>query len=283
MARQPKKKGPGSGRPGIPRKYAKPGQQPTSRKPKKVEDQTLTPTQAVTHQDPAEPEIDFSAPLANLPEDPKSPLIDNNIYIYNKDDINNEVVIERENKTKIKANNHPNNQQNVKDDVVLIPEIVDDSETIESFNLKSQLTLKEFKFIELLLSGDYKIEKAMIEAGYTGYNKDYLYRLSRKIVQKYELQAGDHRKIMRAMGYGEVKVIGMMIEAATKFKSETVKQKARETLGRWLGLSDIALEGAEGVQIIIKTTSKPGPQPQTPGQGPPGALPQPAQKTRMIK
>lgn len=146
----------------------------------------------------------------------------------------------------------------------------------EKFDLKGQLTLKEMKFIELYLTGDLTVDKAMESAGYVGYHHNSLYRLGRKIVQKYEHQAGDHRKIMRALGWGEVRVIQSLIEAATGFKSEQVRLNARLGLAKCLGIQKEVLEEVGGISIIINTkqgiSAGPGPQepekPLPPSSGP---------------
>ena len=70
-------------------------------------------------------------------------------------------------------------------------------------DLKAKMTQRELKFLEIYLTGKHNIDKAMILAGFEGYHPNSLYRLGRKIVQKYEHQAGDHRKIFRAIGAGE--------------------------------------------------------------------------------
>lgn len=279
MARPKKQKGPGQGRPGIARKYAKD-------KPE-VKTKPVTPTPSPAPQDPSEPEIDFAAPLHALenstpPKTPKKPLVDNNIYI-NNNGISKRVVNRRENLIKVDSNNpsKEDSQENkeIDGDKVLIPEIVRDN----GFSLKSQLTVKELKFIELYLSGEYTKEKAMIAAGYKGYSKNHLYFISGKIVEKYELQAGDHRKIMRSMGYGEVKILQLLINSATKARSETVRLNARIALAKCIGIQKEVLEGAEGVQIIIRTTARPGPHPTDPQEPPPSAPTQPPAKVRMIK
>jgi hypothetical protein len=157
---------------------------------------------------------------------------------------------------------------------VLVPEILDENSEngissengIEddkpSFDLKAQLTVKELKFIELYLVGDHNVETAMESAGYTGYHPHSLYRLGRRIVQKYESQAGDHRKIMRAMGYGESKIIELLIDSAEKAKSDMVKLNARVALAKCLGLNNDVVQTHLGVNIIITGRS----------QRPPGAV-----------
>jgi hypothetical protein len=128
-------------------------------------------------------------------------------------------------------------------------------------NLKSQLTMKELRFIELYLIGDLTVDKAMESAGYVGYHPNSLYRLGRKIVQKYESQAGDHRKIMRARGYGEVKIIELLIDSAEFAKSEMVKLNARIALAKCLGLNQDAVQSHVGVNIIITGRSQRPPEP----------------------
>ncbi len=283
---RPKKspqKGPGSGRPGVPRKYAKdkkrdPGPQPPAASTRT----TPTPT--------TEPEIDFSAPLKALEspaptETPQNPLIDNNIYINNKDDISHMVDNDGLKNNRVNSNNAPGNGKKVKDDDVLIPEIIEDSESDQTFDLKSQLTAKELNFIELYLTGDHTQIEAMKLVGYSGYNEKYLYRLSRKIMEKYELQAGDDRKLLQDLGYNKIMILKLLIDSATKARSETVKLNARIALARCAGIRMAeVIEATEGVQIIIKTTAKQGQQPHQQGQA--GALPEqqePTIKVRMIK
>jgi hypothetical protein len=290
MARKPKKpKGPGTGRPGIPRKYAKEGQQA---KPKTDDDQALKDAMQSlrasqdapqghqpTQENPQEPDIDFTAALG---DNPNSPLVDNNIYINNKEVISHRVDIDRESINRDDSDNQQPKSKKVKDDKILIPEILDDNQEKEPFELKSQLTIKELKFIELYLSGNYTQVIAMNLAGYEGYNQKYLEILARKIIGKYELQAGDHRKIMRAMGFGEVKILELLIDSATKARSETVKLNARIALAKAIGIQKEAVEGVEGITIIFEGPKGPQGQPPGPGQAPPAA-PQPPHKVRMIK
>jgi len=119
-------------------------------------------------------------------------------------------------------------------------------------SIKNQLNEKELKFLELYLSGEYTIEKAMIAAGYANYHPKYIHVAARKIIEKYEQQAGDHRKIMRAMGYGETKAIEMLIDSATNAKSEMVRLNARAILAKCLGLHQDVVAANLGIQIVIK-------------------------------
>ena len=120
------------------------------------------------------------------------------------------------------------------------------------FNMKATMTAKELKFIEAHFSGEYTIIQSMKLAGYDGIEDNSLYKLARNIVHKYERQAPDKREIMRALGYGEVKAIQMMIDAATRFRSETVRLNARATLGKWLGLQQEEIDAGEGITIVVR-------------------------------
>lgn len=150
------------------------------------------------------------------------------------------------------------------EDPVLIPEIVENvgEDSQNGISLKDQMTLQELKFIELLLVGKMTVENAMKSAGYEGYHPSYLYRLGRKIVQKYESLADDHRKIMREMGYGETKVIELLIDSAENASSDMVKLQARIALAKCLGLQKEVIDVQHGINIIIKSRS------QTPQQEP---------------
>lgn len=149
--------------------------------------------------------------------------------------------------------------------------ILDESKSSESnTSLKDQLTAKELKFLEIYLSGEYTIEKAMIAAGYVNYHQNSLYRLGRKIVQKYESQAPDHRKIMREVGLGIVKVSQKMMQAMDKAKSETVQFQHTQLAARALGMTGDISQSSQGVTVIIQaqkgaaTQVNVGPQAPTP-------------------
>jgi hypothetical protein len=125
--------------------------------------------------------------------------------------------------------------------------------------LKDQMTEKELKFIGYYLTGDYTQVNALKSAGYESYNLKYLYRLGRKIVEKYESQADDHRKIARAMGAGEVFVIKGLVDLAKNAKSEAVKLQALVAIAKCLGLQREIVEGAGGITIIFEGGDQPGP------------------------
>jgi hypothetical protein len=125
----------------------------------------------------------------------------------------------------------------------------------EKFDLKGELTIMELRFIELYLMGGLTIENAMKTAGYINYHPKYRYTAARKIIEKYESNIADHRKIMRAMGYGETKIIQLLIDSAENAKSETVKLNARIALAKALGLQKEIVEGPQGVRIIINAAN----------------------------
>lgn len=283
---RPKKtpKNPGRGRPGQPRKYAKdkPPQAPkTARQPP-----------AATTPEPHGLEIDFfTPPLMTTPdhppspepETPQNPLIDNNIYIDNKG-ISKKIVIERGIKNnKVDSNNPPQDQQDIKENSPLVPEIIEDTQTDQSFDLKSQLTVKELNFIEIYLSGGLNENQAMDLAGYKGLHPTYQRKLACKIIAKYECQAGDRRNIMRARGYGEVKILDLLIESATKAKSETVKLNARIALAKCIGMHKEVLEGLEeGITLVFQAV--PPTQDRVRQEpGTPTAPISPGPRVRMIK
>jgi hypothetical protein len=109
----------------------------------------------------------------------------------------------------------------------------------------------ELKFIELYLIGGLTIENAMKAAGYINYHPKYRYTAAKKIIEKYECSVGDHRKIMRDMGYGVTKLIELLVDSAENAKSEMVKLTARIALAKCLGLHSEIVDEVQGLKIII--------------------------------
>lgn len=149
-------------------------------------------------------------------------------------------------------------------------------------DFKSLLTLKELKFLEIYLLGDMNLDQAMISAGYEGYHQKSLYRLGRKIVEKYESRAGDHRKIFRAIGAGEVAVARGLLSIAQDEKNPAdVRRKAWADLASCMGLKGEVIESYQGISIIIKgEDDEPGA-----GQGlqTVKALPPPVKPRQVVK
>lgn len=159
----------------------------------------------------------------------------------------------------------------------------DNSDMKSAKDFKRQLTQKEMNFLEIYFAGGVSIDRSMILAGYGNYSQDGRYYIAKKIKEKYELQTRDHRKIMRALGYGEVKILRLLIDSATKAKSETVMLNARVALAKCLGLQTETLEAIEGIQIVIKSGGGQH-QADKPKPAQPRALPAPSglPQTRMI-
>lgn len=124
-------------------------------------------------------------------------------------------------------------------------------EVLQGLDIKGKMTDKELAFIEIYLTHDMTEVSAMKLAGYTNYSENYIEQAGKRIIRKHEQQTDDHRKIMRAMGYGEIKIIRLLIDSAEKAKSETVKLNARIALAKCLGIQKEVLETIGGVQIIM--------------------------------
>jgi hypothetical protein len=146
--------------------------------------------------------------------------------------------------------------------------------SVFSKSLKDQMTLKELKFIGYLLTGENTIERSMILAGYDGYHQKSLYRLGRKIVEKYESQGQDHKIIARAMGAGETLVFKTLL-SLMKSNSEKIKLDATVNLAKILGLTKEQIEGAGGITIIFEAADRPAALPGAP-PALPGGEPRPA-------
>jgi hypothetical protein len=145
--------------------------------------------------------------------------------------------------------------------------------------------LKELGFIEAFLIGGLTIDKAMILAGYGEYHQKSRYRLGRKIVEKYESRAGDHRKIFRAIGAGEVAVAKGLLEIAQGPYPPDVRRKAWADIASCLGLKSEPVESFQGMQIVIRGEEpSPGPGPgQVDGQPARPALPPPLKPQQVTK
>ena len=141
-------------------------------------------------------------------------------------------------------------------------------------DLKAKMTPKELRFIGFHLAENMSKIKSMKSAGYQAANDSYLYLLAKRIIQKYESQAGDHRIIARAIGAGEVFIIKTLYLLAKDSKSEKMKREAAMDLAKILGLTKDQVEGAGGITIIFE-------QPDAPG--PPAALALPSQDAEQLK
>ena len=102
---------------------------------------------------------------------------------------------------------------------------------------------------------------AMIYAGYKATQPRYVRFLAKKIIQKYESQGGDHQKIFREIGFGEVEIAMGIKNLAQNAKSEMVRLNALALAAKCLGLTKEQVEGAGGITIVFEQPDAPGQQP----------------------
>jgi len=164
------------------------------------------------------------------------------------------------------------------------PEIIESiDQVLETIDLSGKLTPQEAKFVEYHLIKQESVKRSLILAGYTIEPDSTMYFRGRKILQKLEQSTDDHRKILRAVGAGEVAVAqGLLALARDQNAGAVARVAAYTTLGKMLGMSKDVIEGRKGITIIIEgprgertEVPPPGPQqpvhPQLPGQVyPPG-------------
>jgi len=145
--------------------------------------------------------------------------------------------------------------------------------------------LKELKFIEIYLVGGIKEIDAIKLAGYEGKSDSYLYQVARKIIEKYESQAGDHRKIFRAIGAGEVAVAQGLLEIAQGPYPADVRRKAWADIASCLGLKSEQVEGFQGMSINIRgmAPEDKGLVVEVDGQAAKPALPPPFKPAQVTK
>ena len=148
--------------------------------------------------------------------------------------------------------------------------------------LKSKMTAKELKFLSSYLSGGVTIIQAMDSAGYGNFHQDTRYQLARKIIQKYESQAADHRIIFRAMGAGEVAVVEGLLNLARGAKSEMVRLNAWSMIAKCIGLTKDQVESAGGITIVFEASDQPGPV-QVVIQGEPSSKEAPAAPRKPLQ
>ncbi len=192
------------------------------------------------------------------PPDPSQfPYIDNNNILVNND------VIERD-------------YVNKSDDM-------GKGELQSAKDLKAKMTPKELRFIGFYLAENMSKIKAIKSAGYQAANDSYLYLLAKKIIEKYESQAQDHRIIARAIGAGEVFIIKTLYLLAKDSKSEKMRREAAMDLAKILGLTKDQVDGAGGITIIFEAPDQPG-QPAALALPPPGdEQPKPATYQQPVR
>ena len=160
-----------------------------------------------------------------------------------------------------------------------------DNNSLVGYDMKSKITLKELKFIEIYLVGGIKEIDAIKLAGYESKSDSYLYQVARKIIEKYESQAGDHRKIFRAIGAGEVAVAQGLLEIAQGPYPADVRRKAWADIASCLGLKSEQVESFQGMSINIRgmTPAEQGIVIEADGQPSKPALPPPFKPSQVTK
>jgi hypothetical protein len=124
-------------------------------------------------------------------------------------------------------------------------------EILDTYDTKSKMTPQELKFLEYHLVMQFRIIKAMSMSGYKVGTNTYKYLLAKKILQKYEEQADDHRKIFRAVGLGEIAVAKGILKACQKARTTKELTDAYGLAAKCLGLQREVIEGAGGITLII--------------------------------
>jgi hypothetical protein len=131
---------------------------------------------------------------------------------------------------------------------------------------KDHLTSQEIAFLEYYLTGNYSLKESMVLANYKNYHPKYLEAKARKIIERYESQAGGAAKVLRKAGVGEVRVAQMILKLMGDPSART-QLGATELAAKCLQMSQEPRGPAQGVQIIIHTSLAPAsgePQPGPP-------------------
>lgn len=128
----------------------------------------------------------------------------------------------------------------------------EDKNLPEVIEIKTEFTAKELAFIRLHFSEGLNQIDAVRSAGYKASEDRYASSIAKRIIEKYESQADDHRKIFRELGAGETAVIQGLLNLAQKAKSEMVRLNAWTMIAKCLGLTKEAVEQMQGIQIVIK-------------------------------
>ena len=135
------------------------------------------------------------------------------------------------------------------------PEVLAETDRVDC---KAPLTVQEKLFLDLHLTEGKSIKDAMNQAGFIDdLPERTLYFRAKKIIQKYEVRAEDHRNIMRAVGAGEARVITHLWHLAQNSNSDGAKVQATTTLGKWLGMDKEQQQGGAGVTIIMQASQGP--------------------------
>ncbi|MGP8049877.1 MAG: hypothetical protein ACLPYB_04630 [Desulfobaccales bacterium] len=118
-------------------------------------------------------------------------------------------------------------------------------------DLKSPLTDRELKFIELHLIQKLGKDDAMIQAGYGRFGQVWRCTLGSRILIKYESRASDRRILFREMGAGEVAICQGLLDLAQGARSEQVRRAAWADLASCMGLKSEQIESFQGVTLNV--------------------------------
>jgi hypothetical protein len=124
-------------------------------------------------------------------------------------------------------------------------------EIISNYDKSAKLTIQELTFLEFYVSLRFRILPAMERAGFTGLSNTYKYLLAKKIIEKYESKAEDHRAIFRAVGLGEIAVARGILKACHTARTTKELTDAYGLAAKCLGLQREVIEGAGGITLII--------------------------------
>ena len=133
-------------------------------------------------------------------------------------------------------------------------------------DLSETLTVKELRFLDFHLLGGENVDKALMQAGYVGYHPHSLYRLGRSIVQKYERQAEDTKKIFQDIGFGQATIAQGIKDKALNAKSEMVSLNAYQLAARCTRMLEEPQASHQGVNIIINCGTEPAGGPGAPAR-----------------
>ena len=154
---------------------------------------------------------------------------------------------------------------------------INDSD-IANYDKSAKLTLQELNFLEYYVSLRFRIIKAMDQAGYIKHSNTYKYLLAKRIIEKYERQAEDHRNIFRAVGLGEIAVAKGILKACLTARTNKDIRESYGLAAKCLGLQREVIEGVGGITLIITGQGEESGEIKEPGKlaEPQKALPPPA-------
>jgi len=151
-------------------------------------------------------------------------------------------------------------------------------QNISDYDKSAKLTIQELTFLEYYVSLRFRILPAMERSGYQGITNTHKYLLAKKIIQKYEEQAEDHRNIFRAVGLGEIAVAKGILKACHTARTTKELTDAYGLAAKCLGLQREVIEGAGGITLIITGQGEESGEIKEPGKlaAPQALLPPPA-------